>query len=257
MYNDFMMANFYDKVAKKFGGYAFGKSHVEHLSEYPTGDPEKIFKKKLLGVANKNKNALDAGCGDGKFAFQIAKYFLSITGIDISKELLKIARQKQNILKVKNIIFKFQDASKTSFSDKSFDLIFSRRGPTPFAEFHRLLKSGGYFAGINIGEKDCQAIKEIFGRGQGFGQWDSSRLEKDKQELRNRGFEIIFAQDYLYDEYYVSYEDLDLFLQGVPIFEDFDSEKDKKYLEEYVTKFKTDKGIKFPRHRVVIVARKS
>ena len=251
-----MAANFYDKVAKKFGGYAFGKSHVEHLSEYRSGDPEKIFKEKLLGLANKHKNALDAGCGDGKFAFQIAKYFLSITGIDISKELLKIARQKQNNLRVKNVIFKFQDASKTSFSNKSFDLIFSRRGPTPFSEFQRLLKSNGFFVGINIGEKDCQEIKEIFGRGQGFNQWDNSRLEKDKQELKGAGFEIIFAQDYLYDEYYASYEDLDLFLQGVPIFEDFDSEKDKHLLKEYVTKFQTEKGIKFPRHRVVMVANK-
>jgi len=251
-----MSSNFYDKVAKKFGGYAFGKSHVEHLSEYPNGDPEKIFKKKLLGLANKNKIALDAGCGDGKFAFQIAKYFLSIAGIDISKGLLKIARQKQNILQVKNVIFELQDASKTSFSDKSFDLIFSRRGPTPFSEFHRLLKSGGYFVGINIGEKDCQSIKEIFGRGQGYKEWNASRLEEDKWELKDAGFEIVFAQDYFYNEYYASYEDLDLFLQGVPIFEDFDSEKDRKFLEEYVTKFKLEKGIKLPRHRVVIVARK-
>src|SRR3989338_7329064 len=134
-----MSSNFYDKVAKKFGGYAFGRGHVKRLAEYPDGDPEEIFKEKLLGLANKNKIALDAGCGDGKLGFQIAKYFLSVTGIDISRELLKIAGQKQNTLQVKNIIFKFQNAGRTSFSDKSFDLIFSRRGPTAFAEFHRLL----------------------------------------------------------------------------------------------------------------------
>lgn len=251
-----MTTNFYDKVAKKFGGYAYGKSHVEHLSEYPNGDPEKFFKAKLLTLAGKNKIALDAGCGDGKFAFQIAKHFLSITGIDLSKELLEIARQKQKILKTKNVTFEFQDARKTSFSDKSFDVIFSRRGPTPFTEFQRLLKSGGYFIGINIGEKDCQQIKEIFGRGQGYSQWNNSRLEKDKQELKKVSLEVVFVKDYFYDEYYASYEDLDLFLQGVPIFENFDSEKDRKFLEEYVTKFKTAKGIKFPRHRMVIVARK-
>jgi ubiquinone/menaquinone biosynthesis C-methylase UbiE len=251
-----MTTNFYNKVAKKFGGYAFGKNQVRPLSECPSGDPEEIFKKKLLGLANKNKKVLDAGCGDGKFAFQIAKYFLRITGIDISEELLKIARQKQTILHVKNVIFKFQDAFKTSFSDKSFDVIFSRRGPTPFSEFQRLLKSGGYFVGINIGEKDCQEIKEIFGRGQGYMEWNNSQLEKDKQELRKVGFEVIFAQDYFCDEYYASYADLDLFLQGVPIFEDFDSEKDKKFLEKYVSKFQTEKGIRFPRHRVVIVAKK-
>jgi len=251
-----MTTNFYDKVAKKFGGYAYGKSHVEHLSKYPNGDPEKIFKTKLLSLAGKNKIALDAECGDGKFAFQIARHFLSITGIDLSKELLEIARQKQKILKTKNVTFEFQDASKTSFSNKSFDVIFSRRGPTPFSEFYRLLKIGGYFVGINIGEQDCQDIKEIFGRGQGFGQWNNSRLEKDKQELKSLGFEIVFTQNYFYNEYYSSYEDLDLFLQGVPIFEDFDSKKDKKYLEKYVSKFMTEKGIKFPRHRVVLVAKK-
>lgn len=248
--------NFYDKVAKKFGGYAFGKSHVDHLSEYLDGDPETIFKTKLLSLAGKNKIALDAGCGDGKFAFQIAKYFLSITGIDLSKKLLEIARRKQKTLKIKNITFEFQDASKTSFPDNFFDVIFSRRGPTPFSEFYRLLKLGGYFIGINIGEKDCQEIKEIFGRGQGYQEWNISRLEKDRQKLNKVGFEVVFAQDYLYDEYYASYQDLDLFLQGVPIFEDFDSEKDKKYLEKYVSKFITEKGTKFPRHRVVLVARK-
>lgn len=251
-----MSTNFYNTVAKKFGGYAYGKSHVEHLSEYPNGDPEKIFKEKLLSLTGQNKIVLDAGCGDGKFAFQLAKYFLSIIGIDLSRNLLKIARQKQKILRVKNVTFKLQDATKTSFPDNFFDLIFSRRGPTPFREFYRLLKSGGYFIGINIGEKDCVEIKKIFGRGQGFDEWDSSRLEIDKQKLEKEGFEIVFAKNYLYDEYYSSYEDLDLFLQGVPIFEDFDSEKDKKYLEKYVSKFMTEKGIKFPRHRVVIVVRK-
>ena len=251
-----MTTSFYDKVANKFGGYAFGKSHVNHLSEYPNGDPELIFKEKLIGLASKKENALDVGCGDGKFTFHIAKYFLSIVGIDLSKELLFIAKQKQKIRKGNNIIFELQDARQTSFPDESFYLIFSRRGPTPFSEFYRLLKSGGYFVGINIGEKDCVEIKLIFGRGQGFKEWNTSRREKDNKELRNVGFEVVFAEDYYYDEFYASYEDLDLFLQGVPIFEDFDSEKDKRLLEEYVVKFKTEKGIRFPRHRVVTVSQK-
>ena len=165
-------------------------------------------------------------------------------------------RQKQKIFHVKNLTFTFQDAHKTSFPDKSFNVIFSRRGPTPFSEFQRLLKPEGYFIGIDIGEKDCQAIKEVFGRGQGYKEWNTSRVEKEKRRLQDAGFDVIFAQDYFYDEYYTSYEDLDLFLQGVPIFEDFDSEKDRKLLEAYIATFKIDKGIQFPRHRVVLVAKK-
>ncbi|MDD3531948.1 MAG: hypothetical protein PHR64_03065 [Candidatus Shapirobacteria bacterium] len=105
-------------------------------------------------------------------------------------------------------------------------------------------------------ERDCQEIKEVFGRGQGFGEWNNPKLKRDKQALEKAGFEIIYAQDFFYNEFYPTYGDLDLFLQGVPIFEDFDSERDKEPLKTYIEKFKTNKGIKFPRHRIVIVAKK-
>jgi len=248
---------FYDKVAKKFGGYAFGSSdNYKCFRVYPNEDPEKIFKKNLIKLAEKEKVALDVGCGDGKFAFEVAKYFLKIIGIDTSKELLKIAAKKKGELKIDNVFFEFQDANKTAFSGDFFDIIFSRRGPMPFLEFQRLLKPGGYFIGIGIGEKDAKDIKIIFGRGQNYGGWDTSELKKTEKQLEKSGFKIIFAQDYFYDEYYESYNDLDLFLQGVPIFEDFDSEKDKQYLKEYISKFKSKKGIDLPRHRVVFIAKK-
>lgn len=248
-----MTTNFYNKVAKKFGNY---HTDAKYTKEYPNGDPEGVFKEKLLELSDKNKTVLDVGCADGRFTLSIAPHFQKITAIDLSTGMLDAARKLHKEKGVENVSFEEQNASKTTYAGGTFDLVYSRRGPTPFSEFHRLLKPGGYFVGINIGEKDCQAIKEIFGRGQGYKEWNASRLEQDKQELENRGFEVVIAQDYFYDEYYASYEDLDLFLQGVPIFEDFDSEKDKKFLEEYVTKFKTEKGIRFPRHRIVIVARR-
>lgn len=47
-----------------------------------------------------------------------------------------------------------------------------------------------------------------------------------------------------------------LFLQSVPIFEDFDSEQDRARLEAYVAASQTDKGIHLSRHRFVAVALK-
>lgn len=248
-----MSANFYDRVAKKFGGY---HTQAHYATEYPSGEPEKVFKEKLLELSSKDNVALDVGCADGRFTLSVASYFQKIVAIDLSSGMLEAARKLQKEKGTENVSFEEQDANETTYPSNAFDVIYSRRGPTPFSEFYRLLKSEGCFVEINIGEKDCQEIKEIFGRGQGFGEWNTSRLEKDKQELKEAGFEVIFAQDYFYDEYYTSYEDLNLFLQGVPIFEDFDSEKDKKFLEEYVVRFTTKKGIKLPRHRVVLVARK-
>lgn len=249
-----MTTNFYNKVAKKFGDY---HTNARYIKEYSNGEPEKVFKEKLLELSGKNKIALDVGCADGRFTLSIASYFQRITAIDLSTGMLEAARRNQKKQAVDNVGFEEQDASKTTYTSGTFDIIYSRRGPTPFSEFHRLLKPGGYFVGIEIGEKDCQAIKEIFGRGQGYEEWNSARLEKDKQELEKTGFVVVFAQDYFYDEYYASYEDIDLFLQGVPIFEDFDSKKDRKYLEKYVAQFKTEKGIRFSRHRVVIVAKRA
>ena len=60
-----------------------------------------------------------------------------------------------------------------------------------------------------------------------------------------------------YQEYYVSMKDLDLFLQGVPIFEDFDSVKDKARLEKYASDFMREKGILLQRHRFVCTLHKS
>lgn len=54
----------------------------------------------------------------------------------------------------------------------------------------------------------------------------------------------------------ISIDEMDRFLQGVPIFEDFDSDKDRNNLETYCKKFKTPRGILLPRHRVVYVVQK-
>ncbi len=250
------MNNFYDKVAKKYGGYAYGSNKAQPLNEFPEGSPEEVFRNKVLGLSGNDKLALDIGCGDGKFAFEIATNFKHIQGVDTSAELLKIAEGKKETLGISNVDFKLEDASKMSDADASFDIAFCRRGPSYYQEYYRLLKAAGYYLEIGIGEQDCVDIKKIFGRGQNYGEWDTSRLEKDKVEFERISFKVIYAKDFIYNEYYSSLEELDEFLQGVPIFEDYDSEQDSDKLKEYIQKFSTDKGIQFPRHRVVYVVQK-
>jgi ubiquinone/menaquinone biosynthesis C-methylase UbiE len=244
---------FYDKVAKKFGGYHTSSSKSR---EYPKGDPEKIFLEKIIEFSGKNKIALDIGCADGRFTLSIAPRFKEVVGVDLSLEMLKSARRYQHSQKIKNVSFQAEDGEKTRFDDNSFDIIYSRRGPTFYKEFRRLLKPSGYFAEITVGEKDCADIKKIFGRGQGFGNWSKSTMKVHKEELVDNGFKIIFAREYFYNEYYKTYKDLDIFLQGVPIFEDYNLKRDKKRLEKYTNKFSLSKGIILKRHRIVIVAQK-
>ena len=247
-----MSINFYDKVAKKFGNY---QTDAKSTDEFPNGDPEAVFKEKLLQASGKDKQVLDVGCADGRFTLTIAEHFEKVIAIDISKGMLDSAIKRQQEAHVDNVKFITQDVHRMTYSE-IFDVVYSRRGPVDYPLFYEALKPNGLYMEVDIGEKDTQALKEIFGRGQNYGSWDKSELEKDKQEITDAGFSILFAQDYLYSEFYKTYDDLDLFLQGVPIFEDYDSKNDRPKLEQYVKEFSTDKGIKLPRHRVVLVGQK-
>jgi SAM-dependent methyltransferase len=248
-----MSSNFYDRVVKRFGTSGIDGKRI---TDYPDGDPEAVFEKKLIELSGKEKVALDVGCGDGGFTMRMAVNFRQVIGIDNGKERLNLAEMEKRTLGVENVRFEKQDAQHTTFAEDTFDVVYSRRGPTFYDELFRITKSGGYFLTIGIGEKDAWGLKEFFGRGQGFWTWKTSALVQAKEILQHKGFVVLDGQDFLFDEYYASYDDLNRFLQGVPIFEDFDSEKDRRYLEAYAAKFQTDKGIHLPRHRFVAVVMK-
>lgn len=246
-----MKQDFYDKVAEKFGKYSTG---VKSKREFPDGDPEADFKAELIKLAGTDKKVLDVGCADGRFTLSIAPYFGQVTAIDNSEGMLSSAGNTQKSSGVVNVNFEKVDFYHNKLPSESYDVIYSRRGPTDYSEFFRLLKMGGSYVGIEIGENDTRGIKEVFGRGQNFGKWDRSVLGRDKKDMESAGFEITLAKEYTYDEYYALPADLDRFLQGVPIFEDYDSVKDKINLDKYVVQNTTSKGINLPRHRVVFAA---
>jgi len=248
-----MAQNFYDKVAKKFGNYS---NPARYIQEFTSGEPEKIFREKLLELSGKEKIILDAGCGDGRFTLKIVPYFKKVIGNDTSKLMLNAALKLQKEKEIKNVEFIGKNTRSLNYPENYFDIIYARRAVAIYPLFYKMLKPGGYFLSIDIGEKDTKDIKVVFGRGQNYGKWNNSVLEWNVEEAKNAGFEIVYAQDFYYNEFYLSFKDLDIFLQGVPIFEDYDSEKDRKYLEEYVNRFQTEKGINLPRHRVVLVAKK-
>src|SRR3989344_180620 len=82
------------------------------------------------------------------------------------------------------------------------------------------------------------------------------KILKDKEGLKDAGFKVLFAKEYFFNEYYQTEQEFDLFLQGVPIFEDYDSRKDKVKLLSYVKNNRTSKGIRLERHRVITVSQR-
>jgi SAM-dependent methyltransferase len=249
-----MTGSFYDKIAKQFGASG---PQVQYSVDYPAGDPEQLFEQQVLELGGKDKTALDAGCGSGGFTLRMAPYFRRIIGIDSSGEEVIQARAAQQAQGISNTQFELREAGQSGFAAATFEVVYSRRGPMPYREFHRILKASGHVLHIGIGEQDAWELKRTFGRGQGFWEWSTNAMEQAEEQLRRVGFQVVSGQEFLYDEYYASSQDLDLFLQSVPIFQDFDSEQDRARLEAYVAASQSALGIHLPRHRFVVVAVKS
>lgn len=246
-----VMGNFYDKVAEKFGQYTSG---VEYDKEFPEGDPEEVFKALLLKAGSKTSRVLDVGCADGRFTLQVAPHFGEVVGADTSDGMLAVARKFKAEAGAENVKFEKIDVFDNGLPAESFDIIYSRRGPTPYPEFFRLLKPGGLYFGIRIGNLDTRELKETFGRGQNYDNMDVPVLKSDSDQLENAGFKVTFAKEFRYNVYYKSIEGLSRALESVPIFEDYDPVKDRPFLEKYVGEHSTVKGIDLPRHRAVLVA---
>jgi phosphatidylethanolamine/phosphatidyl-N-methylethanolamine N-methyltransferase len=67
-----------------------------------------------------NKTVLDVATGTGSLAMALSKSAKSVTGIDLSANMLEIAKKKP----VKaNLTFLQMDASKMTFEDESFDIV--------------------------------------------------------------------------------------------------------------------------------------
>lgn len=110
----------------------------------------KKIEKETIEIANikRNSRILDAGCGIGNLLMllQGLKKNLKLYGIDISEEMLRIARKKlKNKAKLKLIALE-----KINFKDNYFDYIFSVDSFHHYANydsvmrnFHRVLKKNG------------------------------------------------------------------------------------------------------------------
>lgn len=82
----------------------------------------------ISNMSSKKGRALDIGCGSGILTFELSKHYKEVVGIDISEEMLSIARAKRE---KDNISYIKMDANELLF-DTTFDFIVSS------ATFHHL-----------------------------------------------------------------------------------------------------------------------
>lgn len=70
-------------------------------------------------------DVLDVGCGIGQWTLLLASRLdASVTGIDLSPSMIEVARNRAEMLRAKNVEFRVMDATKITFQNNRFDLVF-------------------------------------------------------------------------------------------------------------------------------------
>ena len=106
--------------------------------------------RRVAATLSAGSQVLELAPGPGYFAIELAKLSsYQITGLDISKSFVEIARRNAEEEKVA-VEFRQGDAAHTPFADESFDFLLCRAAFKNFSEplqavreMHRVLKKGG------------------------------------------------------------------------------------------------------------------
>jgi ubiquinone/menaquinone biosynthesis C-methylase UbiE len=91
------------------------------------------------------ERALEIGCGTGEGTLFLAREFPTarVRGVDLSAEMIRLARAKVGLDPEGRVAFKVADASALPWPEDSFDLVAQLNMPPFFAEIARVLRPGG------------------------------------------------------------------------------------------------------------------
>jgi len=144
---------FWDGYATRYDGF---------IRKIASGTYENLFEK-LLTDTSGTGNLLEIATGTGIIALKLSSHISNITAIDLSPEMIKVAKQKCSQQNKKNIEFRTGDACNLEFPDTSFDVIIASNllhllfmPDLAMQEMKRVLKDGGkiilptYLHGANL-----------------------------------------------------------------------------------------------------------
>ncbi|KAM6924147.1 phosphoethanolamine methyltransferase isoform 1-T1 [Xenentodon cancila] len=148
------------------------------------------------------QKVLDVGCGIGGGDFYMAKTFgVEVLGLDLSDNMVEIAIERATAEKLPTVQFEVADATKRTFPEGSFDVIYSRDTIlhiedklSLFRRFHSWLKTGGQLliSDYCCGEKPWTPVFKAYVKQRGYVLYTPSQYGKFIQEA---GFCNVRAED--------------------------------------------------------------
>jgi len=183
----------------------FWNDLAENYAAKPVDNPDAFDRKTEItrALIQPGHTVLDVGCGTGSFCLRLAPTGAEVHGLDISSEMIRIARGKVEAAEVSNVHFHVGpfDDTFTALGPGSLDGLFAysllhlirdRKGALKQA--FELLKPGGYLVAstVCLGEtwvpySPVLAVMRLVGKAP---SWVAARLSKDElhADMRAAGF---------------------------------------------------------------------
>ena len=122
------------------------------------------LQKNTMQAGRLHPQALDVACGTGDMVVELQKQGFTVTGVDISEEMLAIAKGK-----APSATYMVADAEALSFPDESFDAVACAFGVRNFVhlerglgEMLRVLKPGGRMVILELATPDSPLIRPFY-----------------------------------------------------------------------------------------------
>lgn len=151
------MAYDFDKIAR-------GYDRMNHLM---TLGLDRWWRRRAVGELSTSSyqfSTLDVACGTGDMIVELQKQGCSVTGIDLSEEMMAIAKQK-----APTATYMIADAEHLPFPDETFDAVTCAFGVRNFVhleqglkEMLRVLKPGGRMVILELATPDNPLIRPFY-----------------------------------------------------------------------------------------------
>ena len=146
------MAYDFDEIARDY-------DRMNHLM---TAGLDRCWRKRA--VQGLHGKVLDVACGTGDMAMELLRQGCSVTGVDLSKEMMAIAKRK-----APQAEYRLADVERLPFGDASFDAVTCAFGVRNFvhleqglSEMLRVLKPGGRMVILELATPDSSLIRPFY-----------------------------------------------------------------------------------------------
>ncbi len=146
------MAYDFDEIARDY-------DRMNHLM---TAGLDRCWRKRA--VQGLHGKVLDVACGTGDMAVELLRQGCSVTGVDLSKEMMAIAKRK-----APQAEYRLADVERLPFGDASFDAVTCAFGVRNFvhleqglSEMLRVLKPGGRMVILELATPDSSLIRPFY-----------------------------------------------------------------------------------------------